>query len=276
MLLQGCLFVVIVRGILKSGSMSCTLCMLIDGCKWALKHGHVGSHGRKQETRIKCDSLVTLNVELPDTGALEEAVNREGVYGRRGEGGSEVMKWSWRGRKKILKWSKVKLGSKKDFEVKWSGGPKKKRFRSKVNFTSAPPPPLDSTQLQLCMKTRRTQNSTASLFLDQTSVSQVRSTLKCQSTELREHLYATTWNTRVPSRRRVLQRPTRSIKLLDYMRDFSFCISVLMFVNASLVGIQLPDKKLITSKGCLKSSTLPLTSRLDDENAWSNPFCRRN
>ena len=46
-----------------------------------------GSHGRKQETRIKCDSLVTLNVELPDTGALEEAVTEIDVYGRRAGGG---------------------------------------------------------------------------------------------------------------------------------------------------------------------------------------------
>ena len=46
-----------------------------------------GSHGRKQETRITCDSLVTLNAELPDTGALEEAVNRERCIREEGGGG---------------------------------------------------------------------------------------------------------------------------------------------------------------------------------------------
>ena len=46
-----------------------------------------GSHGRKQDTRIKCDSLVTLNVELPDTGALEEAVNRHRCTREEGGGG---------------------------------------------------------------------------------------------------------------------------------------------------------------------------------------------
>ena len=52
----------------------------------------MGSHGRKQETRIKCDSLVTLNVLLPDTGTLEEAVSREMYMREEGGGGSEVMK----------------------------------------------------------------------------------------------------------------------------------------------------------------------------------------